>query len=263
MKLNNLNTAYQKMSVIEYGADGVTIVTNLHDAQHISGPMYKSRPIVRGGEVVCDLYIFYDVEKPGCCLARNWKDFGSCELDDVVACLTNCHMDTVDGCLASLDAAVKAGELLGMDMVSFAAQYDAERSAAYEQARKEWMEKNRMEKKKRVAVRRKSDLAKRLKLQQEEDASRKKNRRWERMVMREPMEKAYMNGIVSVNGRLMTRKEFMIALVSGGWKPVEVPGEKPLYLMKHGDFQYRLSKPCYEYACGLYATLPENRKEVV
>jgi len=259
--MKNLNTKYEKRHVIEYGQDGVSVVLGLHDMQNVTGPVYKSRPIVRGGEVVCHLYLFFDGGKNGVCFERNLDHIEQYTVNNIAESLRRSKMDTLDAYMEMLDETVKKGVCLGEDTVQFVRQFDEERGELYEKARAEYYARQIAKRMKRIDSRREADLKRRLAVQKDEDARRERNSKWEKRMMEERLTDPRLNDLTCINGRVMKWREFLIQAVSGGWKPVAIKNNGgTAYRLEKADMAYRIPGYGYRYAKTLYNNL--NGKEV-
>lgn len=254
--MKNLTTKYEKRSVIEYGRDGMSVVVGLHDMQNVVGPVFKSRPLVRGQEVVCHLYLFFDDQKNGVCFERNLDHIEQYSVEHIAESLRRSKMDTLEAYMEMLDETVKKGMCLGEDTIQFVRQFDEKRGDVYEKARMDYYAQQIAKRIKRVESRREADLKRMLAAQKDEDSKRARRSKWEKRMMEEGVSDSRLNELTYVNGRVMKLKEFLVQSVAGGWKPVERKcGGRIMYRLEKADKTYKIPRYGYEYAKAIYEKL--------
>ena len=277
MSLLNLNTPYERRRIIHYGIDGNKVVRHWFEVQQVVGALYKSRETKNEyNEVVFDLFILFDGVKDGILYAREMKHPEWYTVEKLEAEMIQYGYDTAEHFLASLDSMMERQQWIGNAMIEFVRQFNTGKADEYATYRENLLRLREERERQREAERQAKEEAERKAAEEALQAEKAKYMGWaDNMTnMRFGRVSSIMEKLTRVNGKVMTRREFIVGLVNDGWTPDERKDvtsyygsrwdkkqskPKTEYLMCRNNRCYTVNKTEYEFAVFLSA---QNKQEV-
>ena len=264
--LEQLDTPYERRRVIEYGVDGNKVVRHWHDVQHIAGPLYKSKEEKnKYGEQEMDLYLFFEGGKDGLLYQYNMRHPEQYTPEKMMEEIERVGYDTLEHFLTTFDQSVVEGKFIGAAVIEFVRQFDTERGNRYAQHRLDYIARQE-EKHRRLAAERAEKAAqKEAQRKAAEQAARAKYLGWadQMTAMRFGKVSSVLDVLIRVDGKVMTKREFVISQMKDGWTPTKKEGvvsyygsrwdvreSKPRteYRLKRGNLTYVINKTEFDFA---------------
>ena len=222
--LEQLDTPYERRRVIEYGVDGNKVVRHWHDVQHIAGPLYKSKEEKnKYGEQEMDLYLFFEGGKDGLLYQYSMRHLEQYTPEKMMEEIERVGYDTLEHFLTTFDQSVVEGKFIGAAVIEFVRQFDTERGNRYAQHRLDYIARQE-EKHRRLAAERAEKAAqKEAQRKAAEQAARAKYLGWadQMTAMRFGKVSSVLDVLIRVDGKVMTKREFVISRMKDGWTPTK------------------------------------------
>ncbi len=261
MTLAELTTPFQRHSIIDYKADGITVCCRRCWMQHMDGPLYKGKEhINRHGESEFNLFVVYDGIEQGLLYGRRIRHPEWYTVEKCRDGLRRCGYDTLEHYLAGMEKRIQEGRFVGNADIAFIRQFDSPLADRYARHRKEYYARREAEE------RRWAEAAKAAKAEKEAEQARlEAARKAERdklhgwadgmSALRFGKAMASLHKQIRIEGAVMRRYEFVLWALQNGWMPVqrEVIGprsgkpQKEYRLQKERVF-YPVTKTEFDYA---------------
>ncbi len=265
MTLVDFTTEYERRSAISYSkSDGCTAVRNFYDVQHIVGPLYKERETKnKWGEDESSLFLFFPNVKDGLLWQYKMCNLSRYTPERMLEEIVRFQMDTPDSFEKYLEKAMDEGRFVGNAMIRFVCQWNpalADRCAAY---REDYLRRKAEQEAMRQREYEAEEARKKAEQEAELQAEKDKYLGWADSMT--PMKfgkvKARMESLVRVDGKVMPKREFIIALLKSGYTPQlkenlvswnkrtgEKNKPKTEYRMTDGEIYYLVSKTEFDFA---------------
>lgn len=265
MTLDNLMTPFERRCVIEYGAGSNKVVRHWYDVQHVVGSLYKSKDTPNDqGELEFKLFVFFDAKSAG--IRFEWLSHPErYTVEQVADTMRRCSVDSVDRMYADLDDRMAQNKFIGNAQIEFIRQFDPAAADRYTQYQKDFYARKEERARAEELARQAEEDAKRAKEQAELVAEKAKYLGWVDSMspLRFGQVATVMNVRVRADGKIMTRREFIINCIKDGWKPQKKDGvtswykrggefkessPKTEYKLHKEGFVYKISKIEYDFA---------------
>ena len=139
MTLAELTTPFQRHSIIDYKADGITVCYRRCWMQHMDGPLYKGKEhINRHGESEFNLFVVYDGIEQGLLYGRRIRHPEWYTVEKCRDRLRRCGYDTLEHYLAGMEERIQKGRFVGNADIAFIRQFDSPLADRYAQHRREY-----------------------------------------------------------------------------------------------------------------------------
>ena len=246
MTLDNLVTPFERRRVIEYGRDGQKVVRHWYDVQHVVGSLYRSKEFPNHqGELEFKLFVFFDGKCDG--LQFEWLSHPErYTVEQVADTMRRCQVDSIAHMYIELDDRMKQNKFIGNAQIEFIRQFDSAAADRYAQHREDFYARKAEQERTKALARQAEEDAKRAKEQAELAAEKAKYLGWvDNMTpLRFGQVAALMDSSIRADGKIMTRREFIINCIKDGWKPQKKDGVTSWY--KRGG-EFKESSPRTEY----------------
>lgn len=246
MTLDNLLTPFERRRVIEYSADGVKAVRHWYDVQHVIGTIYKSKDILGDlGETEFKLFVFFNDKDDG--MQFQWMSHPErYTVEQIAEVMRRSKVDSAIQMYSDLNDRMKQNKFIGNAQIEFFRQFDAAAADRYTQYRAKFLARREEEEHEKALMRQAEENAKREKEQAELLAEKAKYLGWvdDMPPLRFGQVSTILNASIRVDGKIMTRREFVINCLKDGWTPRKKGGVTPWY-KRGGEVQE--SKPRTEY----------------
>lgn len=265
MTLADFTTEYERRSAISYSkADGCTAVRNFYDVQHIVGPLYKEREVKNEwGEDEGSLFLFFPNVKDGFLWQYKMRNLSRYTPEKMLEEIVRFKMDTPENFEQYLEKAMDEGHFVGNAMIRFVRQWNpvlADRCATY---REDYLHRRAEQEAVRQQEYEAEEARKKAEQEAEFQAEKDKYLGWadDMTPMKFGKVKARMESLVRVDGKVMPKREFIIALLKKGYTPQlrenvvswnKRTGErnkpKTEHRMTDGELFYVVSKTEFDFA---------------
>lgn len=265
MTLDKLTTSFERRRVIEYGRDGNKVVRHWYEMQHVIGSLYKSKDFPNDrGELEFKLFVFFDDKCDG--LQFEWLSHPECyTVEQVADTMRRCRVDSATHMYAELNDRMEQNKFIGNAQIEFFRQFDPAAADRYAQHREDFYARRAEQERTKALVRQAEEDAKRAKMQAELAAEKAQYLGWaDNMTpLRFGQISVLMDTSIRVDGKITTRREFIIKSVKDGWVPQKKDDVTSWYkrggefkessprteykLYKEG-FLYKISKTEYDFA---------------
>ena len=265
MTLADFTTEYERRSAISYSkADGCTAVRNFYDVQHIVGPLYKEREVKNEwGEDENSLFLFFPNVKDGFLWQYKMRNLSRYTPEKMLEEIVRFKMDTPENFEQYLEKAMDEGHFVGNAMIRFVRQWNpvlADRCATY---REDYLHRRAEQEAVRQQEYEAEKARKKAEQEAEFQAEKDKYLGWadDMTPMKFGKVKARMESLVRVDGKVMPKREFIIALLKKGYTPQlrenvvswnKRTGErnkpKTEHRMTDGELFYVVSKTEFDFA---------------
>ncbi len=264
--LVNLDTPYERRRVIEYGAGSNKVVHHWYEAQHIAGPLYKGREEkTQYGEIECDIYLFFPAGRDGLLYIKGMRNPGRYTPERLLETLQHAGYDSLPNFLHSFDKTMEQGGFIGAAIIAFTRQFDTERGDRYAKYRLEYIARREEKERHLEAERAEEQAQKEAQKKAEEAAARARYLGWAdpMTAMQFGRASSVLETSIWVEGRLMTRREFVIAFLKDGWTPKKEEGvityygsrwdvkeskPKTVYHLSRDGYTYTITKTEFDFA---------------
>lgn len=268
MNVGIVQTGYEKKQVIEYKNDGNTVVSKKKLVKKVSDTIYVSEPYRIGSiDIYVDLYLFFDSEsksglKIETIIAENLKT----DMVKKSVSREGSPLYSVQNFKRFIDERIKNGLHIKMSEIIFICQYFPDCFGSYKKYHSDFMEKIRMESERESEIQKENErkLEAEKKKMKEEELNEKKalylgfadsmtNIKFGRF-------HTIMNKKINIDGKIMTRREFVINFIKEGSIPKK--SENVSYYSRNGKTKpktvyklvynsgcfYEITKSEYEFA---------------
>lgn len=246
MTLNNLLTPFERRRVIEYGKDGNKVVRHWYDVQHVIGSLYRSKEFPNNrGELEFKLFVFFDDKCDG--LQFEWLSHPErYTVEQVADTMRHCRVDSMTHMYLELNDRMEQNKFIGNAQIEFIRQFDSAAADRYAQYREDFCARKAEQERAESLARQEKEAAKRAKEQAELAAEKAKYLGWvdDMPPLRFGQVAVLMNTSIRVDGKITTRREFIINSIKDGWVPQKKDGVTSWY--KRGG-EYKESGPRTEY----------------
>lgn len=222
MTLAELNTPFERHRIIHYGKDGNKVVRHWYEMQNIIGPLYKSRETKNEyGEVEFDVFLLFHDVHDGLIFERRMKHPEWYTIEKYAERMKEHRCDTLENFLTSLDKDMERSIYIGNAIVEFTRQVDTARADRYAQYRAQRLaaqaQKHRARQEQREAEQRAKEERRRAEL----EAERAKLLGWadSMTAMQFGRVQSVLDTRIRMDGKVVTKREFIIDLVQDGWMP--------------------------------------------
>ena len=271
MTLAELNIPFVRRRIIHYGKDGNKVVRHWYEMQHITGSLYKGRETKNEyGEVEYDVFLLFDGVHDGLIFERRMKHPEWYTIEKYAERMKEHRCDTLENFFVSLDEDMERNVYIGNAIVEFTRQVDPARADRYALYREQRLaaqaEKHREAQAKRDAEQREKEERRRAEL----EAERAKLLGWadSMTAMQFGRVQSVLNTRIRVDGKVVTKRDFIISSVRDGWEPARKDGvvsyygsrwdvkqSKPRteYHLRKDGWSYKITKTEYDFAVYLTA----------
>ena len=234
MTLDQLITPFERRRVIEYGKDGNKVVRHWYEVQHVIGTLYKTKETKNErGDLLFNLVIFFDD-----------KSDGRCQIDSAA------HM------YMSLNDRMEQNKFIGAADIEFFRQFDRAAAERYAQYRLDYYARKEVAERERRLALEEQEAAEKARQQAKLEAAKAKYHGWADTMspIRFGKVDAILGSLVRCNGKVMTRREFVVQAVRDGWMPEQRDGVtrqgKPRmeYRLVKENLSYTVSKTEFDFA---------------
>lgn len=277
MTLAELTTEFERRPAISYSkVDHSTAVRNFYDVQHITGPLYKDRNSQNEwGDIEYSLFLFFPGVKEGILWQYKMRDPSRWTVERLADELVRYGFDTIEHYEKHLVDTMDDRHFIGNAQIRFVRQWNPDladrcaehrenhyrRCAEQEKARRQRYEDELNRKKMEEAAQLQAEKAKYLGWADSMTA------------MKFGKVKACLEKLVRLDGRVMTKREFVVAVIKKGYYPKVVDGvtswvkrngeyveskPKTEYRLYNGEEFYLVSKTEFDFAMYI-----EEHKEVI
>lgn len=273
MMLTEVNTPFERRRYIGYGMDGNKAVRHWCEVQLVSGSLYKSRNIQNEQNgLECKLFIFFPDVDSGM-LLQVLRHAERASVEELGADVKKLMLDSVANMITDLNSRMEKNQFIGNAQIEFVRQFDpaaAERYARYRLAyiarKKEAARQEALAEQERQAAKEAERLA-------EIEAEKAQYLGWadEMTALRFGKVKSQMEKLARFDGKVMSRRDFIIQSIKDGWVPEKTenvttwygsrwePKEskpKTVYTLNKDGFCYKLSKTEFDFAEFLVGKMP-------
>lgn len=256
MTLDKITTPFKRRRVIEYGKDGNKVVRHWYEVQHVIGTLYKTKEAKNErGDLLFNLVIFFDDKLDGLMFERM-----SCPerytVERVADTMRRCQIDSAVHMYMSLNERMEQNKFIGAADIEFFRQFDRAAAERYAQYRLDYYaRKEAAERERRLALE-EQEAAEKARQQAELEAAKAKYHGWADTMspIRFGKVDAILGSLVRCNGKVMTRREFVVQAVRDGWMPEQRDGVtrqgKPRmeYRLVKENISYTVSKTEFDFA---------------
>lgn len=277
MTLADLTTDFERRSALSYSkSDGSTVVRHWYDVQHITGPLYKDRNSQNEwGDVEYSLFLFFPGVKDGILWQYKMRDPSRYTPERLAEELVRFGMDTPEHYEKYLEDTMAGNYFVGNAMIRFVRQWNpalADRCAQY---REDYYRRKEEQETKRQQEHDAEEAKQRTEEESQIQAEKAKYLGWadSMTAMKFGKVKACLEKLVRLDGRVMTKREFVVAVIKKGYYPKVVDGvtswvkrngeyvenkPKTEYRLYNGEEFYLVSKTEFDFAMYI-----EEHKEVI
>lgn len=265
MTLDKLTTPFECRRVIEYGRDGNKVVRHWHEMQHVVGSIYKSKDVLNDrGEPEFKLLVFFGDTSDGIQFERlSYPERFTVE--QVADTMRRCGVDSMTHMYLELNDRMEQDKFIGNAQIEFIRQFDPAAADRYAQHREDFYARRAEQERTKALARQAKEDAKRAKVQAELAAEKAQYLGWadDMTPLRFGKISVLMDTSIRVDGKITTRREFIIKSVKDGWVPQKKDDITSWYkrrgefkessprteykLYKEG-FVYKISKTEYDFA---------------
>lgn len=261
MTLDKIATPFERRRVIEYGKDGNKVVHHWYEVQQVDGAIYKTRDSPNEyGAPQFKLCIFFDGIQSG--LRWQWMSYP--ERYTVEQIIDVAKRDCVDSMTAMLDdlyGLIKAGKYIGNAQIEFVRQFDTVAAECFAKHMESFYAKKKEDERRKQQEREAESVAKKARQQAELKAAKAMYFGWADAMspMRFGKIDAVLSTLIRCDGKIMTRRTFVIRAVKDGWMPKRMDGvtswyrgrqsnPRTEYRLVREDLGYKVSKTEFDFA---------------
>lgn len=270
MTLAQLPTPFERHRIIHYAADGNKIIRHWYEMQHVTASLYKGREIKNEyGETEYDTFLLFDGAAAGLRFEYRMKHPEWYTVEAYGERLKKIGCDTLERFLLELDRCVTENHHIGNAEITFVRQFDSERAERYAQHRERRLKEQEQRHLKEMARRKAEEQEREERRKAEDLAERAKLLGWaDNMTsLKFGRVKLILDALIRVDGKVMTKRDFIIRAVRDGWVPKCEDGitschgnrwnqreGKPRaeYRISRERYGYKITKTEYDFA--LYLT---------
>ena len=139
--------------------------------------------------------------------------------------------DTLEHFLTTFDQSVVEGKFIGAAVIEFVRQFDTERGNRYAQHRLDYIARQEEKHRRLAAERAEKATQKEAQRKAAEQAARAKYLGWadQMTAMRFGKVSSVLDVLIRVDGKVMTKREFVISRMKDGWTPTKKEGVVSYY----------------------------------
>lgn len=251
MTLDKLTTPFERRRVIEYGADGNKVVHHWYEVQRVTDTIYKTRDFPdEYGAMQFKLYVFFEGIQNG----LRWQWMAHPEyytVEQMADAAKRDHVDSMVSLMADLSGRVEAGKFIGNAQIEFVRQFDPTAADRFAKHREDYYANKEKEERQRQMERQAEEEAEKARERAKLEAAKAQYLGWADSMsfMRFGKVDGVLGSLIRCDGKLMTRREFVIQAVKDGWIPERREGVTSWYRGKETKprTEHRLSKEnlCY------------------
>lgn len=261
MTLAELTTPFERRRVIEYGVDSNKVVRHWYEVQHVIGSLYKSKDTQNQyGEQEFKLIIFFDAKCDG--LMFEWMSHPErYTVEQVADTMRRCQVDSATHMLVDLNDRVKQDKFIGNAQIEFFRQFDSAAAERYVQHRLDYYARKEADEAECRRVEDEQEAEEKARQLAELEAAKARYLGWADSMspMRFGKADGVLGSLVRCDGKIMTRREFVIQVVKDGWMPEQRDGvtswyrgreSKPRteYCLVRENYSYKVSKTEFDFA---------------
>lgn len=251
MTLDKITTPFKRRRVIEYGKDGNKVVRHWHEVQHVIGTLYKTQGTKnKYGDLLFNLVIFFDDKSDGLMFER-MSHPERYTVEQVADTMRRCQVDSFTHMYFGLNDRMEQNQFIGSAHIEFIRQFDPVAADRYAQYRLDYYARKEAAETERRRMAEEQEAAEKARQQAELEAAKAKYLGWADTMspMRFGKVDAVLGSLIRCNGKLMTRREFVIQAVKDGWMPKQRDGATRWYRGKESKprTEYRLVKENLSY----------------
>ncbi len=247
MTLAELNTPFERRRIIHYAKDGNKVVQHWYEMQHVTAFLYKGREMKNEyGETEYDTFLLFDGAAAGLRFEYRMKHPEWYTVEAYGERLKKIGCDTLERFLLELDRCVTENHHIGNAEIVFVRQFDSERADRYAQHRERRLKEQEQRHLKEMARRKAEEQEREERRRAEELAERARLLGWADTMasLQYGRVKAVLDALIRVDGKTMTKRDFIIHAVRDGWVPKCEDGVVSCY---GSSWNPRESKPRTEY----------------
>ena len=265
MTLQELTTPFERRRVIEYGKDGNKVVRHWYEVQHVIGTIYKTMETKNEwGDLLFNLVVFFDDKSDGL-MFQQMAHPDRYTVEKIADTMRLCQVDSVTNMYADLNERMEQNKFIGNAQIEFLRQFDSAAAEHYAQYRLDYYARKEAKETERRRALEEQEAAEKARQQAELEATKAKYLGWADTMppMRFGKVDAVLGALVRCDGKVMTRREFVIHAVKDGWMPERKDGvtnwygskwepkqSKPRteYRLVKDNFSYKVSKTEFDFA---------------
>lgn len=269
MTLEELDTPFERRRVIGYGADGNKVVRHWHDVQNVAGSLYKGHTTQdEYGHAECGLFIFFPGVVDGLEL-ETVRYPARLTVERAVETISQGGYDSAQHMIAAFNKRVEKDVFIGNAQIEFIRQFDPGAAGRFARHRADFYARREEQERQERLARQAEEEAEEARRQAELDSLKALYLGWadEMTPLRFGRIDATLGGLCRDDGKVMTRRDFVISRVRDGWMPRRDEGvttwygsrwerkeskPKTVYKLAKDNFCYTVSKTEHDFA--LYLT---------
>lgn len=278
MTLAEICTPFAKKRVIEYSKrDGNKIARHWVDVQHVIGSLWKTRNSPNEyGEQEFNLYLFFDEKLDGIRVAYRMKQPENCTPEQLAEVLNRRRLDTYEHFVETYDRCMVEDMHIDLVTIAFVRQFDQEKASCYSEYRLARLERKRLQQQEQWKAEQEEEERKKQAEEERLAAERAKYLGWADAMS--PMQFGRicktMEKQVRSNGRIMTKRDFLIRCVQNGLAPKKEENvvtwwrgrkskPKTEYRLYDTDgcSYYNINKTEYDFAMYVQERIDKNEKD--
>ena len=246
MTLDKITTPTERRRAIRYAKDGCKPVRHWYEVQHIAGPLYMGN--TREDEYhqpLFDLFLFYDGISDGLFYqSMAHPDWYTPE--KLMESVDKMGLRTKEDYLSGLENMMNTGRFVGNADIAFVRQWNTERADVFAAYREQRLERQKEQDRQFYLEWQAEKARKKAEAEAAVQADKAKYLGWAAAMtpMRFGKVDAILGSLVRCDGKVMTRREFVIQAVKDGGMPEQRDGVTSWYGSK---WEPKQSKPRTEY----------------
>lgn len=231
MTLEELTTPFERRRVIEYGADGHKVVRHWHEVQNVIGTLHKGRTFKdEFGQLECGLFIFFPGVKDGLSVEKI-RNPDHRTVEQMNESIGRSHYDSAYHMVCGLDERIKKNQFIGNAQIEFVRQFDPAAADRFARHRSDFYARQEEKERQERLARQAAEDAEKARQQAELAALKALYLGWADQMtpLRFGKADATMGALCRADGKVMTRREFVISCVKDGWEPRKDEGVTTWY----------------------------------
>lgn len=246
MTLDKIETPFKRRRVIEYGKNSNKVVRHWYEVQNVIGSLYKTKETKNErGDLLFNLVVFFDDKSDGLMFQRMAHP-ERYTVEQVADVMRRCQIDSARHMYLGLNELMEQGKFIGAADIEFFRQFDRAAAERYSQHRLNYYAHKEAEEAERRRALEEKESAEKARQQVELEAIKAKYLGWVDTMtpLRFGKVDAVLGSLIRCDGKVMTRREFVIQSIKDGWMPRQEDGVTNLYGNK---WEPKQSKPRTEY----------------
>lgn len=135
MKLNELESSFEKKRVITYNAKGVKAIYHNKNIQHVSGNVYRGETIHEEYNDHCDLFVCYDGIPVGMWIGSARIDY---TIEEVIKMFHHNKLDTLENYIAAIQSRIANSDHFRFTEIEFSKYIDSALESQMWESRKNY-----------------------------------------------------------------------------------------------------------------------------